>query len=120
MVSARMTRFLTPAEDRLIARFLDLLAQRLPEGALRSVTLFGSRARGASHEASDIDVAVEVVPEVAALEARRAVADAAHDAMAERDAFALALSPVVVPAGQGGALGAALARDGERLWPRAA
>jgi hypothetical protein len=48
------------------------------------------------------------------------VGDAAHDAMAERDAFALGLSPVVVPAGQGGALGAALARDGERLWPRAA
>jgi hypothetical protein len=40
--------------------------------------------------------------------------------MAEGDGFALGLSPVVVPAGQGGGLGAALARDGERLWPRAA
>jgi hypothetical protein len=115
-----MPRFLTPAEDRLIDRFLDLLVQRLPEGALRGVVLFGSRARGTSGEDSDIDVAVEVAPGVPALAARRAVADAAHDAMAERDAFALGLSPVVVPAGQGGGLGTALARDGERLWPRAA
>jgi hypothetical protein len=115
-----MARFLSPAEDRLIDRFLDLLEQRLPPGALRGVVLFGSRARGDSGEESDIDVAVEVAPGVAALAARRAVADAAHDAMAEGDAFALGLSPVVVPAGQGGGLGAALARDGERLWPRAA
>lgn len=115
-----MPRFLTPAEDRLLDRFLEILRQRLPDGALRSVTLFGSRARGGSHEASDIDVAVEVAPEVAPLAARRVVTDAAHDAMAERDAFALGLSPVVVPAGQGGGLGAALALEGERLWPRAA
>jgi hypothetical protein len=115
-----MPRFLTPAEDRLIDRFLDLLVQRLPERALRGVVLFGSRARGNSGEDSDIDVAVEVAAEVAPLAARRAVTDAAHDAMAERDGFALGLSPVVVSAGQGGSLGAALARDGERLWPRAA
>jgi hypothetical protein len=115
-----MARFLTPAEDRLVARFLDLLVQRLPAGALCGVTLFGSRSRGESHEDSDIDVAVEVAPGVAALVARRIVSDAAHDAMTEADAFALSLSPLVVPAGQGGALGAALARDGERLWPRAA
>jgi hypothetical protein len=115
-----MPRFLTPAEDRLIDRFLDLLVQRLPAGALRGVVLFGSRARGHSGEDSDIDVAVEVAPDVAPLAARRAVTDAAHEAMAEGDGFALGLSPVVVPAGQGGGLGAALARDGERLWPRAA
>jgi hypothetical protein len=115
-----MARFLTPAEDRLIDRFLDLLLQRLPPAALVRVTLFGSRARGTSTERSDLDVAVEIAPGVAALAARRAVSDAAHDAMAERDAFAIGLSPVVVPAGQGGALASALARDGERLWPRAA
>lgn len=115
-----MSSFLTPAERRLVDRFVETLRQRLPDGALRSVTLFGSRARGASREASDIDVAIEVAPEVAPLSARRAAADAAHDAMAEADAYALGLSPVVVPAGQGGALGAALARDGQRLYPRAA
>ena len=115
-----MPRFLTPAEDRLIACFLALLEQRLPAGALRAVTLFGSRARGDSTAESDLDVAVEVGPGITPLAARRLVVDAAHDAMTERDAFGLGLSPVVVPAGQGGALGAALARDGERLWPRAA
>jgi hypothetical protein len=115
-----MARFLTPAEDRLVAAFLALLEQRLPGGALRTVTLFGSRARGDAHEGSDLDVAVEVGPGLAPLEARRIVADAAHDAMAARDGFALGLSPVVVPVGQRGGLGSALARDGERLWPRAA
>jgi hypothetical protein len=113
-------RFLTPAEDRLIDRFLALLQQRLPEGALGAVTLFGSRARGDATEHSDLDIAVELAPGLAPLAARRLVVDAAHDAMAEQDAFGLGLSPVVVPAGQAGGLAAALARDGERLFPRAA
>jgi predicted nucleotidyltransferase len=112
-----MARFLTPAEDRLIDRFLDLLVQRLPEGALRCVTLFGSRARGDSNEHSDLNVAVEVRPGLAQPAARRLVVDAAHDAMLERDAFVLGLSPVVITPGQGAAFGGALAREGERLWP---
>jgi predicted nucleotidyltransferase len=112
-----MARFLTPAEDRLIERFLELLQQRLPDGALRGVTLFGSRARGDSNEHSDLNVAVEMWPELAQPAARRLVVDAAHDAMRERDAFAVGLSPVLVTPGQGGALGAALEGEGERLWP---
>jgi predicted nucleotidyltransferase len=66
-----MPRFLSPAEDRLIDRFLDLLLQRLPHGTLRSVTLFGSRARGDAPEESDIDLAVEIAPGLVARRAPR-------------------------------------------------
>jgi hypothetical protein len=64
-----------------------------------------------------LNVAVEVAQGAASLAVRRIVVDAAHDAMVERDAFELGLSPVVVKAEQAGALGATLAREGERLWP---
>ena len=45
------------------------------------------------------------------------LADAALDAIMKRDAFGLGLAPVVVAPTAGGQLAAALARDGERLWP---
>lgn len=63
-------------------------------------------------------MAVEVAQ--AAPGTRHAVADAAHDAMLERDGFGLGLNPVMLREGEGGGLRPALDRDGERLWPRAA
>lgn len=113
-----MARYLTPAETRLVDHFVALLEARLPAGALRGVTLFGSRARGDAGARSDIDVAVEVADPASVT--RHAVADAAHDAMLELDGFGLGLNPVVMREGEGGGLRPALDRDGKRLWPRAA
>ncbi len=80
---------LSPAETDVLARFRAALADRF--GArLGRIVLFGSRARGAGHEESDLDVLV-LVRHLEPSE-RRAVLDLAFDL---EQSSGLALSPVV-------------------------
>lgn len=80
---------LSPAEKDVLARFRAALSDRFG-GRLRSVVLFGSRARGAGHEDSDLDVLV-LVQGLTPLE-RREVLDVAF---ALEQGSGLALSPIV-------------------------
>jgi hypothetical protein len=116
-----MRNVLSPGEQALLARFIELLLARADPGAVTAVRVFGSRARGASHERSDLDVAVLAAPGADQRRLRDAAADAAWDAMAAMDAFGLALAPVVLPPQDGPVptgIYSAVARDGITLWPR--
>jgi hypothetical protein len=113
--------WLSPGERALLARFIDLLLARAAAGAVASVRVFGSRARGTSHENSDLDVAVFAAPGADRIALRNAAADSAWDAMAERDAIGLRLSPVALPALDADepptGLYAAIEREGVTIWP---
>ena len=81
---------LTHAEQMALSRFSAWLNERF--GArLRELKLFGSRARGDSHEESDLDVAI-VVDDLAASEARE-VGYFSGDLLTE---FCVVVSPFVV------------------------
>ena len=110
-----MTTRLSPAEERLLARFAVLLDAAAP-GRVRALRVFGSRARGASHEGSDLDVAVEPVAAADMGALRRQAIDAAWEAAAELSLEALALAPVVLPM-DGRGLASAVAREGRLLRP---
>lgn len=53
---------LSPGEQALLARFLRRLLAAAEPGSVVRVRVFGSRARGRSHEGSDLDVAVLAAP----------------------------------------------------------
>ena len=111
---------LSPGERAALGRFLTLLLDRAEPGSVAWVRVFGSRARGQSGEASDLDIAVQASPGADRLRLRDAAADAAWDAMAERGAFGLRLAPVVLPAPEpvpATGLHAAIAQEGIALWP---
>src|SRR5437870_5195708 len=80
---------MTPKERHLLDQFKVLLAQRVK---LRSLVLFGSRARGDADDQSDLDVLVAVEDHVDEI-VRQAVSDCAWEASF---ASGIVLSPVVV------------------------
>jgi hypothetical protein len=111
---------LSPGERAALRRFLTRLLERAEPGTVAWVRVFGSRARGLSGEESDLDIAVQAAPGADRLRLRDVAADAAWDAMAEKDAFRLRLAPVVLPAPEPvppAGLHAAIAREGIPLWP---
>ncbi len=112
---------LSPGEKALLARFLRRLLAAAPPGSVAWVKVFGSRARGASHERSDLDVAVLAAPGADRAALSNAAADAAWEAMEEQDAHPLRLSPVALsslPMGKAPTgLHAAIEREGIRIWP---
>jgi hypothetical protein len=116
-----MRNKLSPGEQALLARFLRRLLAAVEPGAIAWVKVFGSRARGASHEHSDLDVAVLAAPGADRIALRNAAADAAWDAMEEQDAHGLRLAPVALPAlaeGEAPAgIYAAIEREGIQIWP---
>lgn len=84
---------LTDAERRTLDRLVALLAEAFGP-RLRSVWLYGSRARGETpHEESDIDLLVVVDPERP--EDRRTVVGLAVDAESEIGLRTVLLSPLV-------------------------
>lgn len=107
---------LSPAERALLRSFVDRLLAAAPAGSVLAVRVFGSRARGSSHERSDLDVAVELAPDVPQRSVRYLAADAADAAMWDHDAHDLALLPVVLAPGPEVGLRAAVARDGIEIW----
>ena len=109
---------LSPAEETLLRRFLDRLLAAAPPGSVRAVRVFGSRARGASGPHSDLDVAVEVTEAADRRHLSDLAADAAWEAMWERDLVELGLAPIVLPPGPAQGLRAAILRDGLTLWER--
>ncbi|MBY0331199.1 MAG: nucleotidyltransferase domain-containing protein [Acetobacteraceae bacterium] len=114
-----MAHRLSPAEEVLLRDYVARLLAAAPPGAIAAVRVFGSRARGESGPDSDLDVAVELAPGVAASRFGRIAVDAAWDAMEARDLIALRLSPVVLPAFGPDPTGieATILREGLRLWP---
>jgi predicted nucleotidyltransferase len=91
VTSPELPGHLTPAEKAAITAFLDALRARL--GAeLEEVRLFGSRARGAGDEDSDVDLAV-IVRAGARQRWRRVVHDLAFDAAI---AHGVLLAPLVL------------------------
>lgn len=106
---------LSPSEERLLEEFRRRLLAAAP-GQVASIRVFGSRARGASHEGSDLDVAVEPGPGVEPNALRHLAVEVAWDAMEALGLEALMLTPTVVPMVDGGGLAEAIAREGITLW----
>jgi predicted nucleotidyltransferase len=85
-----MAPMLSPAENALLREFKGSLRKRFGE-RLRSLKLFGSRARGSGRDDSDLDVLVDI-RDVTAAE-RGEILDLAADLTVEQG---LVLSPLVV------------------------
>ena len=117
---AAMRNMLSPGEEALLARFLRGPLAATDPGVIAWVKVFGSRARGASHEHSDLDVAVLAAPGADRIALCNA-ADAAWDAMEEQGAHGPRLSPVALPAlAESQAptrIYAAIEREGIQIWP---
>jgi predicted nucleotidyltransferase len=111
-----MAHRLSPAEEVLLRLFVERLLAAAPPGAIASVRVFGSRARGDSGPESDLDVAVELADAVHRPEIHRLAAGLAYDVMEERDAFGLALAPLVLAPGPETGVRSAIARDGIDVW----
>ena len=82
---------LSPAEKDVLARFRAALSDRFG-GRLRSVVLFGSRARGEARADSDYDVAVFLRGGARTEKERRRVADVTTDLLLETGAFIVPLT----------------------------
>lgn len=113
---ARMRHRLSPAEEALLRDFLERLRAAAPPGAIEAVRVFGSRARGGSNEHSDLDVAVMLREGAERRGIQRIVTDAAFEAAEARDAHALGLSALAIPAGPDVGVRHAIARDGFDIW----
>ncbi len=111
-----MAHALSPAEEALLRDFVTRLLVAAPDGAIAAIRVFGSRARGESHERSDLDVAVELTGAADPRQLRDLTADAAFDAAEARDAHELGLAAVVLPPAPRTGLRAAIDRDGIDLW----
>jgi predicted nucleotidyltransferase len=113
---ARATHRLSPAEEKLLVEFLAQLLRAAPAGAIAAVRVFGSRARGDSHERSDLDVAVMLAPGADHAVMQRVVTEAQVAATEARDAWELALSALAIPDGPDVGIRDAIARDGFDIW----
>lgn len=100
-------KFLSPVEQRAVQMFKDRVCQQLG-GQVVDFTLFGSRARGESHEDSDVDILVRMTSAPTAL--RGAIFEIAADILVEYD---VDISPLVMSEAQYRSM---LAR--ERLLPQ--
>jgi predicted nucleotidyltransferase len=107
---------LSPAEEKLLAAFLAHLHAAAPPGAVAAVRVFGSRARGTSHERSDLDVAVMLSPGAEPAAMQRIVTEAQVAATEARDAWELGLSALAIPDGPDVGIRDAIARDGIEIW----
>jgi len=109
-----MVAVLSPAVAAALSRFRATMAFRFGS-RLREVVLFGSHARGAAHEESDVDVLV-VIDDLTEAE-RTEVIDMSYDAE-DRDADGwVGLSPLPISTAQAAdqrARGRLLFRDIER------
>ena len=108
---------LTPGEQDVLRRFCAGFGglSRMPQRA----AVFGSRARGGSHERSDLDVAVlvEGSPERAFESALSALALSAQQPY-WLDGYGIALRPVVFYRGEPAAFLRAIRDDLEVVWKR--
>lgn len=111
---------LTPGERQVLEDFLSR-AMRLPKARrIKTITLFGSRARGGSHEGSDLDVTM-FCDGFRDRELERQILDAAIEAMYELDAMEIRLHPVVLFEGESrhsAMLRRNIDREGIVLWQR--
>jgi predicted nucleotidyltransferase len=113
---AALRHRLSPAEEKLLHAFLERLHATAPRGAVASVRVFGSRARGDGDERSDLDVAVMLAPGAEQAALQRIVTEAQFAATEARDALELGLSALAVPTGPEAGLRDAIARDGFDIW----
>jgi predicted nucleotidyltransferase len=111
---------LTPREQQVLEAFLSR-TRRLSEATrIAAVVLFGSRARGDSHQDSDLDVAV-FCDGSRDRPLERQILDAAIEVMDELDALEIKLRPVALFAGQSAhttRLRHSIQREGIPLWER--
>lgn len=111
---------LSPGELVLLRRFVDLLLARAAPGDVAAVRVFGSRARGLSHEESDLDVAVEAAQGVDSHALGRLAYQAGWDAAEALGLHGLRLSVITLPHAAGRARAGvynAIDREGVELWP---
>lgn len=109
-----------PSEEKLPEAFAARLSAATTPRIVLAVTVFGSRGRGDSGPDSDLDVAVDVAAGADQRALQTLAVDLATDFMMEREAEALGLARVVLAPGPLWGLRAAVARDGLRIWRRAA
>jgi predicted nucleotidyltransferase len=83
---------------------------------VEAVRVFGSRARGASHERSDLDVAVMLRAGADHAALQRIVTEAQVAATEARDAWEVALSALAIPDGPDVGIRDAIARGGFDVW----
>ena len=107
---------LTPGEQCLLGDFVDLTLATLGQAAVARILVFGSRARGAGHPDSDLDVAVIAAGPLPAGSHRR-LADLAAEAQIGREGLPH-LRPILIAAGErpAPALLRAMTEEGIDLW----
>ncbi len=113
---ATLAHRLSPAEERPLLDFPDLLLPAAPAGALAAVRVFGSRARGGPGALSDLDVAVLLRPGWDAAPIQALATDAAFRAAEALDALDLGLSVLLLGPGVAAGVRGAMERDGFDLW----
>ncbi|HYN79094.1 MAG TPA: nucleotidyltransferase domain-containing protein [Lamprocystis sp. (in: g-proteobacteria)] len=109
---------LTPGEQQLLADFADRALATLGAAGIERILVFGSRARGAGHADSDLDVAV-FAPKTLGADAHRQLADLAEEAQAGWEGLPH-LRPILVRTGDptNPALLRAIAREGIEVWAK--
>jgi predicted nucleotidyltransferase len=107
---------LTPGEQCLLGDFVELTLAALGQAAVARILVFGSRARGAGHADSDLDVAVIAAGPLPAGTHRR-LADLAEEAQVGREGLPH-LRPILIAAGErpAPALLRAMTEEGIELW----
>lgn len=117
-VRFRRGSFLTPGEQDVLRRFCAGLG-RLPARPSK-IAVFGSRARGASHAHSDLDVAVLVEPGDATPELDAALAKLAMsaDSPYREKGYGIFLKPVAVETGRDGRFHDSIQKDFDIVWTR--
>ena len=112
-----MSRY-SPMEDQIIRRLTaSLVVGQVP---VRSIRIFGSRARGHSNEGSDLDIVVELAsPPDSALSRRVMELGRALSVVSDDGGWGLRVQAVPLFEGEEqGPLARAIARDAETVWTR--